>query len=70
MKRKVDEIVASTFDEHWGMEVIDSSLLLDLEWGEVGRARRALEKIREKVVLDTEEEEAVKAVIALLSKLE
>ena len=70
MRRTIRELRDSTFHEGLGVEVIDSSLLLDLEWGELTRARRALEKIREKVVLDTEEEEAVKAVIALLSKLE
>jgi len=70
MKRTVQELKETAYDERLGVEVIDSSLLLDLEWGELARARRALEKVREEIILTPEEEEAIKIAIDLLRKLE
>jgi len=70
MKRTVQELKETAYDERLGVEVIDSSLLLGLEWGELARARRALEKVEENVLLDKKEEEAIRTVVALISKLE
>ena len=70
MKRTVQELKETAYDERLGVEVIDSSLLLGLEWGELASARRALEKVEENVLLDKKEEEAIRTVVALISKLE
>lgn len=69
MKRRIKELKASTLHEEWGA-VLDISLLLGLEWGEIRRVRRVLEKIEEEVLLNSTEEAAIKDVIALLRRLE
>ena len=70
MKRTIEELIASTYHEELGVEVIDTSLLLGLEWGEVKRLRKALESVEKQVVLTPEEEDAIRTVMNLLHRLE
>lgn len=69
MKGTIREIVDCTYHEELGLQVIDPSLLLGCEWGDIGRAYRTLLKIEENLVVNEEDKQALKRVINMLTFL-